>query len=86
MADTSDSGWHLDRKVPIALIIAIATQIITFIWWAAQASARLDNLEKQTIAAGSQFERLVKLETKMDNVSMTLGELKSLMIRRPTGQ
>ena len=71
MADTSDSGWHLDRKVPIALIIAIATQIITFIWWAAQASARLDNLEKQTIAAGSQFERLVKLETKMDNVSMT---------------
>ena len=86
MADTSDSGWHLDRKVPIALIIAIATQIITFIWWAAQASARLDNLEKQTIAAGSQFERLVKLETKMDNVSMNLGELKSLMIRRPTGQ
>jgi hypothetical protein len=35
-------GWHLDKKVPIAIITAIAVQTFGIVWWAATLSARVD--------------------------------------------
>ncbi len=50
------SQWHLDKRVPIALIIALFAQSGTIIWWAATTDARVDNIEThvselQTVAA-----------------------------------
>lgn len=26
-------GWHLDKRVPITLILALVVQLVTFTWW-----------------------------------------------------
>ena len=41
----SDSGWHLDKKVPIAFILTIILQTSVFIWWAATTNARLEQMD-----------------------------------------
>ena len=30
---TSDTQWHLDKKVPITLVFTIAVQTIAFVWF-----------------------------------------------------
>jgi len=36
-----DKHWHLNRRVPIALIITIIMQTIGIVWWATSLSARV---------------------------------------------
>lgn len=38
--------WHLDKRVPIAIILTIAFQTFTATWFAATAMARLANAEE----------------------------------------
>lgn len=71
--------WHLDRRVPLALIIAIVLQTGSFIWWAARTDARVDALEISNNRSSPQIERIVRLETKMDGVVDSLKEIKDLM-------
>jgi hypothetical protein len=75
--------WHLDRKVPLALIVAIAAQTSAVSWWAATLSARVDLLERQVVAIGPQAERIIRLESKVDGIASGLWEIKSLIDRRP---
>lgn len=37
-------GWHADRRVPIALIFTILMQSGVVIWWAADMSAKVDQI------------------------------------------
>lgn len=37
--------WHLDRSVPIAMIVTIATQIVVGVWWISKLDARIERLE-----------------------------------------
>jgi hypothetical protein len=53
----TESGWHLDKKVPIALIVAIITQSIAFGWWGAKLDARQEYLETRLIRAEANIER-----------------------------
>jgi hypothetical protein len=34
-------GWHLDKRVPIALILALAIQVMAGVWAAATLSATI---------------------------------------------
>ena len=34
--------WHLDRKVPLALIVTILLQTSLGVWWAASLTSRVD--------------------------------------------
>lgn len=40
-----ESRWHLDKKVPIALIFAIFCQTVGVVWFGAQLATRVDRLE-----------------------------------------
>lgn len=53
----SDSQWHLDKKVPIALIITIFLQIAAFVWMAAKLDSRVSVLE----ATDRRHERAIEL-------------------------
>jgi hypothetical protein len=75
--------WHLDRRVPIALIVALAAQTSAVSWWAATLSARVDLLERQVPAIGPQAERIIRLESKVDAITGSLWEIKALIDRRP---
>jgi hypothetical protein len=82
MAVPQDRQWHLDRKVPIALIVALAVQTSAVSWWAATLSARVDLLERQAVAIGPQAERIIRLESKVDGITGALWEIKGLIGRR----
>lgn len=47
-------NWHLDKRVPIAIILTIAFQTFTATWFAATAMARLANAE-EWIKENKQF-------------------------------
>ena len=71
MAD--ENAWHLDKRVPIALIATIVMQSMAAVWWAASMQARLDALEKNLTAQSSNESRLVRLEqvTTMQTQSLS---------------
>ena len=52
----SDAQWHLDKRVPIALIFAITMQSGAAVWWAAGISERMEQIERRQEAAGARSE------------------------------
>jgi hypothetical protein len=73
--------WHLDRRVPIALIIAIAVQTGGFIWWASDLNARVTHVERQIQMSAPQAERIIRVETKLEGIADSLNDLKALIRR-----
>lgn len=44
MTTTVETGaWHLDKRVPVALIFAIIIQTATAVWWVSGVSHRVDS-------------------------------------------
>lgn len=35
-------GWHLDKRLPIALIVTLFLQFSAIVWWGATATAQID--------------------------------------------
>lgn len=80
-------GWHLDRHIPIALLMAIGIQTAGGFWWAATISANVSNMELRvakletgaalTVAQGNQ---LAAMDAKMSSMQDSLKELKSLVM------
>lgn len=44
-AENSDSRWHLDKKVPISIIIALFVQFLGGVWFMSKLEARVVALE-----------------------------------------
>jgi hypothetical protein len=82
MRDTEDSQWHLDKKVPLALIMTIVGQTVVAAWGASNLWTRVGELERQMQTAAPQFERIIRLETKVDGITGSLSEIKALIDRR----
>lgn len=79
--DKSDSSWHLDRKVPVAIILSLSMQTAGVIWWGATASERLNALERKVDLAAPQGDRLTKVETRLEAVQDGISEIKSILRR-----
>lgn len=41
-------GWHLDKRIPIALILAVLMQGLAAAWYAATLSSRVDAIDRRT--------------------------------------
>jgi len=54
--DPASAGWHLDRRVPIAIIFALIVQTGGIFYWGGQLATRVDNTEA----------RVERLETEAD--------------------
>lgn len=76
---TDETKWHLDKKVPIALIFTIIAQTSAFVWWAADINARVSGLEKRDTITYPYGERIIKLETQMQNISDGINEIKTIL-------
>lgn len=79
----SDTRWHLDKRVPIALIVTIAIQTGSIVWWAATVTGRLDRLEEKTAVVAPQSDRLTKVEVQLEVVKEGIIEIKRLIQQRP---
>jgi hypothetical protein len=74
--------WAIERKIPIALLTALAIQTGVWIWQSAAAWARLEQLEKEVEAMVPQGERIVRVETKTDLLIAALAEVKDILRQR----
>lgn len=81
-------NWHLDKRIPIAIIMTIIVQTVTFValgaTWKAQTEARILSLEKSDNDRKGVIERLVVIEVQQRNISEQLNELKSTLRERRT--
>lgn len=56
------SGWRLDRKIPVALILSLVVQGGTFLYWGGRMSQRVDYVEEAVHASQRLDERVTRLE------------------------
>lgn len=71
-ARASDNAWHLDKRVPIALILALLLQTASGVWWGARIDARVAALEATDLSRASSNERLARVEENLKAQSETL--------------
>lgn len=77
--DSSDRSWHLDRKVPVSLIVALTLQTAGVFWWAASANERLNSLEQKVILFAPQGDRLTRVEVNIESIKDSLNEIKAVI-------
>lgn len=85
MPQSSDRQWHLDRKVPIAIIGALVMQSLALGWYASSLDSRVTHLETyvaETKQVGTS-DRLVRLETHMENIFKELQGISRKLDGRP---
>ena len=79
-------SWHLDKRVPITLILALLAQTAGMVWWAATLSSRVDTnardirsaqTEMQIIRAAAQTQA-VQLGRIEEQISGLRGDISRL--------
>ncbi len=75
MKNADDHHWHLDKRVPVALILTILAQTIGAVWWAASLSARVDVLERDWARFAAVAERLRLQEDRQTRADVRLQAL-----------
>lgn len=84
MEIAADAKWHLDKRVPIALIVTIAIQTAGIVWWAASVSARIERLEEKATVTAPNSDRLTRVEVQLEVVKDGVTEIKRLLQARPS--
>ncbi len=82
MSEAEERQWHLDKRVPLALIMTIVGQTVVAAWGASNLWTRVGELERQMQIAAPQFERIIRVETKVDAIAGGLSEIKAMINRR----
>lgn len=67
MAQVAREPWHLDKRVPIALILTLVLQSGGLIWWAAQMSSEV----------AAQGRRVAVLENHRDQMSSLVQDVRT---------
>ena len=92
-----EKQWHLDKKIPIAIIVTIILQTSAVIWFAAGLFYRVEAVEKfQVIQAQAldryqlsqspNADRITRMEVKIENVERGVTRIENvLQARTPTG-
>lgn len=74
-----DHGWHLDRRVPVSIIVVLLAQFATGIWVASSMSAQIErntidisrverNVEAITTASQAQAVQLGRIEEQVSGM------------------
>ena len=78
-------NWHLDKKVPISIIVALICQTLFFTYmgtsWKDSVDNRIAALERSDEGQQSHENRITILEQKFDYIRSDLGEIKALLKR-----
>lgn len=68
----TDDQWHLDKRVPITMILAIVAQTGAALWWASSTNQRVVELEKYVLNRANMPDRLTRLEVIVEQLPKTL--------------
>lgn len=92
----TETYWHVDRRIPVALIAAVAAQTLGWVWWAASSSKQIEQHDTR-IAVVERYiestrgpsllaaERFTRVEVRMENIESSLAEIKNLIRGRVNG-
>lgn len=69
------------RKLLLAIIGLLSTQAMAAVWWAADTTRRIDNLEKTDVERATVEARLVRLETLTAQQSRVLDRIEDKLDR-----
>lgn len=83
MSTVRGEEWHIEKKIPLALIIAVLTQTFGIAWWGSAMSTRVEQLERRAESTASQSERIVRLEEKVGGIQQGIAEIKAILQSRP---
>ncbi|WP_425062448.1 hypothetical protein [Pyruvatibacter mobilis] len=75
------SHWHLDKRVPIALIVAMAVQTAGALVWAGAAMQRIDYLERDVSATSRIGERTARVEEQMRYLRQSVDRIETKLDR-----
>ena len=64
--------WRFDKRIPMAVIIMLALQILGAIIWATQLDARVNQLESLTVETSQVNEKFARLEERLDFMKQNL--------------
>ena len=69
--------WHLDKRVNVSIILALAVQMFGAIWYASKVDSRLSNVEARTaiIEATRVGEALAALKTSQEDMRRALDRI-----------
>lgn len=68
--------WHIDRGIPIALILAFFIQAITVGYFMGGLDSRVEQLEHITSNNRADDQRLTTVETEVRNIKNDIGSIK----------
>lgn len=94
---SDERAWHLDKKVPIAIILTIMAQTFGLGWYASSISSRVTALEQASPTALAEFSKLetareaanlsiARIETKMDSLLSIARRLDTKAMQLDGGQ
>ena len=63
--DDDNTSWHLDRKVPIGLIIAVLLQTCALLIWGTKLDSRVGYLETQNLSQDGKITRLEDVSSRV---------------------
>jgi len=71
----SDSSWHLDKRVPISIIVALLAQSAAIVWWGSQLQIRVELIEADIRATATVEGRIIRNETRIEQIDRSLGRI-----------
>lgn len=88
-----DNNWHLDKRVPIALILAMAGQVVVIVWGAAFMYKDIEanksgiatlNAQVQSLGqnAGDQAVQLGRIEESIRGMRGDMSRILNIIERR----
>jgi Tfp pilus assembly protein PilO len=86
----ADEQWHLDKRVPVAIIFAILIQTAGAVWWASNMTERMDQIERRMDNAAqrsqnidnlvaSQATQIAVLVARIDEQTRQIAETNTLL-------
>lgn len=72
-----NENWHLDKKVPLSIILTIFVQTIGLVWWAVQLDSRVNAMENKYAAQDIIIETV---KNSQNQISIGLARIEERQI------
>lgn len=76
-----NTGWRMDRHVPVALVITIVMQTGAALMWSGAAAERLTSLEQRAGRTDEVIERTARLEEQSKAMQASLMRIEEKLDR-----
>ena len=78
---TEREEWHLDKRVPVSLILALVFQTVTVTAFLTNMSDRIGVLESEQLTSNSVNATVIRMGTQLDYIEINVREMKETQRR-----